>query len=296
MSETSTRNRVVRMLVVLGAMALMLGGLYLRSRQISDQADQTVQEKRKEQRAALLADLTDRPLLVTTPTGYRASSLETVEEYIAGARAAGLDLPGIYLDRSVDARRVDVAYMLALGQPETYLELLQRRFPDVGSDEVVLWIHLVETAKQDDRLPAGLADRLEKLLMNAPHAPARWYTARKYYQGDADDAGDRIARELLNSDSPYYAAQAARQLAKRDAHRKAAMDRLWELAESDDALSRREAARALAKLVGLTDHPAYRAFMVADTPENTAELIRALKQHRDADQDPLADPQTDPSP
>ncbi len=270
------------MLVVLGALALMLGGVYLRSGQINDQAKQTQQEKRKERRAALLADLTDRPLLVTTPTGYRAGSLETVEHYIAAARAAKLDLPAIYLDRSHHARRVDIAYMLALGQPETYLELVDGRFPDVGRDEVVLWIHFVEMASHDDRLPAGLADRLEKLLLKAPHAPARWYTARKYYRGGAQASGDRIAVELLSCDSPYYAAQAARQLAKRDAHRKEAMDRLWELAGSDDALSRRDAARALGKLVGLTDHPAFRAFMVADTPENTAELIGALKEHRDA--------------
>ncbi|MFP4141095.1 MAG: hypothetical protein ACOCZU_08220 [Planctomycetota bacterium] len=282
MSETSTRNRVVRMLVVLGALSLMLGGLYLRSGQISDQAEQTQEEKRKERRAALLADLTDRPLLVTTPTGYRAGSLATVEEYIAAARAANLDLPAIYLDRSHNARRADIAYMLALGRPETYLELVDGRFEDVGQREVILWLHLVDVADHDDRLPAGLAEGLKELLLKAPHPPARWWAARQYYQGGADDAGDRIARELLKSDSPYYAAQAAGQLAKRDAHREEAMDRLWELAGSDDALSRREAARALAKLIGLTDQPAYRAFMVADTPENTAELIRALKEHRDA--------------
>jgi hypothetical protein len=280
MSEQSTRNRVVRTLVVLGALSLMLGGLYLRSLEMSDRADRNARERREQRRAAMLADLNERPLLVTTPTGYRAGSLETVEEYVAAARAAGLDLPGIYRDRSLDARRADIAYMLALGQPETYLGLVGNRFPDVATDEVVLWIHLVDTAREDDRLPTGLADRLRELLLKAPHAPARWWTARQYYQGGADEAGDRIAIDLLDATSPYYAAQAARQLAERPGHRQRAMTKLWEMITSGDALARREAARALARVLELTDHPAYRAFVVSESSEDTAELIHVLLDRR----------------
>jgi hypothetical protein len=280
MPETSTPNRIARILVVLAALGLMSVGLLWRSRQISEQADLTQQQRRSQQRDALLAELRERPLLATTPTGYRAASLETVEKYIAKARAEGLDLAEIYRDRSAGEERVDVAYMLALGQPETYLDLVKRRFPDVSEREVILWLHLVDVAGHDDRLPAGLADRLKKRLMEAPHAPARWYAARQYYDGGADEAGDRIALKLLDSNSTYYKAQAARQLAKRDPHRPAAATALWEMADSDDPFARREAARALAQVMGLTDHPAYRAFRVAENAQNTADLIEVLGENR----------------
>lgn len=270
------------MLLVIAAIGLMLLGLYLRSGQINRRAGRHEETKRQQQAQALLEQLANRPLFVTTATGYQAASVEVVDEFYLAARKVGLDL--IFLYRTAEpgsSVHTSLAYLLAMGAPRKYLAAVEERQQPADANEVVLWIHLVRSAKDEYRFPPGLREPLRKRLMRSQTPPGRWFAARQYFDAGADRRGIEIAADLLDTPS-YYGGLAAARLAEFEPTRQRAIDYLWDLANSGRPWLVREGLMHLSHVLEAQDTSEYLAFTVDDSPENIAALRGELRSRLSA--------------
>jgi hypothetical protein len=266
-------------LAVMLAIGLMVGGLYLRSREMRRAKEDAKRQRRLDARDQLLAALTERPLFRQTNTGYRARSLETVRGLVHTARREGLDLHTLYRDAREPSVRASLAYMLVVDGSEDYLAGLADA--NATSGEVLVWLHAVELAEAGE-LPADLGEALARRAMLSNTPAGFRYASLRYDRAGAPGQARQAAREALGFAPNYYSAQAARMLLEQDPNDPEALAYARRLTGSDDPTLARYGLLALAEAAGGTDWPAYRAYRTLDTPANEAELRRRLAEHGNA--------------